>query len=75
MNHYATPKTMDRNAVQLVPFKTARAQVGISRSAIYRLLAEDAFPQPVKIGSSNFFSSLELQQWIEAKLQSRRGAK
>ena len=56
---------------RLVPFKEARSLVGISRSKIYLLLADGAFPRPVKIGRCIYFSSFELQQWIAAQLQSR----
>lgn len=73
MDHSATSRNTGSKMVQLVPFNAARAQVGISRSTIYRLLIDDAFPRPVKIGRSNYFSSVELQQWIEAQLQSRNG--
>ena len=57
---------------RLLPFSTARAVVGISRSKIYLLLEQRAFPQPVKVGRSNFFSERELQCWIHSRLESRQ---
>ena len=59
------------NTDRLIPFAKARTFVGLSRSKIYLLLAVGEFPAPVKIGRNNYFSSLELQAWIEAKLQNR----
>ncbi|MES2844233.1 MAG: AlpA family phage regulatory protein [Pseudomonadota bacterium] len=56
---------------RLLCFADARRIVGISRSKIYLLLAEGQFPSPVKIGRTNYFSSLELQQWISTKLSER----
>ena len=58
---------------RLIPQAEAQTVVGVSRSQIYRLLEDDAFPQPVKIGRNNYFSCFELQRWIAARLQSRIG--
>jgi prophage regulatory protein len=64
---YVTKKTVDR----LITFTKARTFVGLSRSKIYLLMAANEFPAPVKIGRNNYFSVLELQTWIDARLLAR----
>ena len=59
---------------RLISFASAREMVGISRSQIYKLLNTGAFPHPVKLGRSNFFSERELQAWISAQLEARQTA-
>lgn len=56
---------------RLLPLAKALDFVGVSRSKLYLLLNADEFPKPVKIGRSNYFSNMELQQWITAQLQER----
>ena len=57
---------------KLVTLAQARDLVNISRSKLYELLAEDAFPAPVKIGRTNFFSEREVQAWIAERLGQRK---
>jgi len=56
---------------RLLSFADARKLVGISRSKIYLLMQEKAFPAPAKVGKSNFFSEREIQDWIKAQLAQR----
>lgn len=56
---------------RLVTLAQARGIVGISRSKIYQLLADDDFPRPVKVGRNNLFSFIELQRWIASMLTER----
>ena len=67
--HQKTPTVS--HADHLISFAKARTFVGLSRSKVYELLAVDGFPAPVKIGRNNYFSALELQDWIEEQLQAR----
>jgi len=64
----ATAQSADR----LIPFSSARSLVGLSRSKIYLLMAENDFPAPVKIGRNNYFSVRELQAWIVERLAARK---
>jgi prophage regulatory protein len=57
---------------RLLSLRETIGLVGISRSTAYRLLENGDFPKPVKIGSRNFFSSRELQSWIQEKLAGRQ---
>lgn len=47
---------------------------GLSRSAIYRLLAEGKFPQPVRIGLRTIaFVTAEIEAWLNGKIRARGG--
>ena len=65
-NHPATGRK-DR----LLPFAAALGQVGVGRSKAYELLAAGDFPRPVKVGTRNFFSEQEVQNWIALRLAER----
>ena len=47
---------------------------GLRRSHIYKLISEDEFPRPVKIGSASRWSLREVQRWIADKLDERSAA-
>ena len=61
------PSRQDR----LLPFKEMLPIIGVCRSKAYLLMAEGGFPTPVKIGRNSYFSELELQAWIAARLDAR----
>lgn len=61
----------DPQTDRLLPFAKAQGLVGISRSQIYVLLDQGAFPAPTKIGRCNYFSEQELRAWIEEMLSMR----
>lgn len=67
--------TENTKADRLLRFSEAQRLVGIGRSTIYVLLEKGAFPAPVKVGRSNYFSERELQAWIGDKLSERTAAK
>lgn len=58
---------------RLITFADARCLVGLSRSKIYLLMADNDFPTPVKVGRNNYFSERELQAWIAMQLSGRSG--
>lgn len=39
---------------------------GLSRSYIYKLMEENKFPKPLKVGSHNAWKLEQLEQWIES---------
>ena len=69
--NYPTSTTGTSGSDKLLSFKATRAIVGVSRSKIYELLQEDAFPEPVKVGRNNYFSQQEIQSWIKSQLDMR----
>jgi prophage regulatory protein len=48
-------------------------RTALTRSALYRLLADNAFPAPTKptFGRINAWSSEEVDRWIEEQLAAR----
>jgi prophage regulatory protein len=56
---------------RLLTIAAARRQLGVSRSKLYQLLADDDLPEPVKIGRRRYFSERELQAWIADRLATR----
>jgi len=52
------------------------ALVGLGRSAVYDLVKRGKFPQPVRLGAARCtaFSSIEVDEWIRARLAERAPA-
>lgn len=49
-------------------------QVGLGKTAIYALITEGVFPEPVKLGCASRWSQLEVQEWIKKQKESRKAA-
>jgi prophage regulatory protein len=48
------------------------ARTGLSRSAIYRAAANDAFPRPIKLSErASAWNSAEIDQWIADRIAAR----
>ena len=53
-----------------------QADTGLSRSGIYRLLAEGEFPEPVKISEQAIaFVGAEVDAWIAGRIAARDAAR
>jgi prophage regulatory protein len=64
----------DFNGNRLLNISAVVEMCGISRSQVYKRVADGTFPQPVKLSSTlNLWSFNELQQWV-ADLLARRSA-
>ncbi|MGX5835748.1 dipicolinate synthase [Aeromonas piscicola] len=49
-------------------------RTGYSRSWIYRLISDNSFPQPIKIGSRSIaFVENEVEGWINQRIADSRG--
>ena len=49
-----------------------RQRVGLSKSQIYKLIAQDQFPIPVKVSRRiSCWVTLEIDDWIEKKIKQR----
>lgn len=58
----------------LIRMTEATHRTGHCRSWLYKLVAENRFPQPVKIGSRSIaFVESEVDQWIEQRIAESRG--
>jgi prophage regulatory protein len=52
----------------LIRLPFVRTRVGLSRSTIYRLLKDGAFPAPVRIGSRSVaWKSSEIDEWVNSR--------
>ncbi|MFD2447142.1 helix-turn-helix transcriptional regulator [Vogesella fluminis] len=55
-------------AIQLYRLPTVISLVGLSRSSIYRLMDDGAFPVPVKLGQRSVaWRSADVHAWIESR--------
>ena len=59
--------------MQLMPMRQVAARLAVSRQHIYALIAEQAFPAPLKIGRRSLWREDEVNAWLEARSQARRG--
>lgn len=55
----------------LLKFEEVSAQVGLGRTAIYRMIGLGTFPQLIKIGCASRWSQREVQAWIEERKRER----
>lgn len=59
----------------LLRLRDVCSATGLSRSAIYRLVRDGRFPQPVRLTSQvSAFSSKEIQGWIDSRIAERDAA-
>lgn len=57
----------------ILRFADVQRSTGLSRSAIYRLLAAGDFPVPIQLGPRRVgFASDEIQRWIEERPRKQR---
>jgi len=49
-------------------------QVGLGKSAIYELIAAEAFPAPIKLGRYSRWSQIEIQEWVGMQKTQRKKA-
>ena len=59
---------------RILRFQQVRARTGLSRSTIYRRLAEGAFPDPVQLGARAVsWIESEMDEWIRQRIVVSRG--
>ncbi len=58
-------------ATRLLPLREVLARTSLSRSTIYRMLAEGTFPASVPLGSRVSWIESEVQNWIDARIAAR----
>lgn len=56
--------------------RTVQEKTGLSRSAIYRLMAAGCFPRQASLGGVHTvgWSSAEVEQWMRERLQARQSS-
>lgn len=56
---------------KLVPIGAIASRLGISTRAVYRLVAKDEFPRPVKVGGATRFYWSDLEQYLDRLREQR----
>lgn len=58
--------------MKLIKLKTVMECTGLARSTVYKFVAEDRFPKPVKLGTRMVaWVESEIQEWILQKVEVR----
>ncbi|MAD75686.1 MAG: AlpA family transcriptional regulator [Rheinheimera sp.] len=58
--------------MKLIKLKAVMECTGLARSTVYKFIAEDRFPKPVKLGTRMVaWVEGEIQEWIREKIDSR----
>jgi prophage regulatory protein len=50
--------------MQLLRLSDVQTMTQLSRSYIYKLISQQGFPPPKKIGASSFWISDEIEEWL-----------
>ena len=58
--------------MKLIKLKAVMDCTGLARSTVYKFIAEDRFPKPVKLGTRMVaWVESEIQEWIQQKIEHR----
>jgi prophage regulatory protein len=58
--------------MKLIKLKAVMECTGLARSTVYKFIAEDRFPKPVKLGTRMVaWVESEIQDWIQHKIEHR----
>ena len=61
--------------VQILRMAEVKKRIGLSRSTIYRLVAANQFPRPIRLGlRSTGWLMREIGIWEDSRIQERDGA-
>ncbi|HEJ7997833.1 TPA: AlpA family transcriptional regulator [Serratia liquefaciens] len=59
---------------KLLRLAEVKGRTGYSRAWIYKLIAQNRFPQPIKIGPRSIaFVESEVEEWINQRIAESRG--
>ncbi|BBP01463.1 helix-turn-helix transcriptional regulator [Sulfuriferula nivalis] len=68
------PLQIQETPKQLIKRKKVESLTSLSRSSIYRLMAEDSFPRPVRLGSKSVSWVLaDVEEWINTHIAASKG--
>ena len=61
-----------RQLALLIRLPEVRQKVGMSKSQIYKLIAQDKFPKPVKVSPRiSCWVTAEVDQWVQEQIDGR----
>lgn len=59
--------------MKLMKLKAVMECTGLARSTVYKFIAEERFPKPVKLGARMVaWVESEIQDWIQEKIEQRQ---
>lgn len=70
----ANSEPMEKPVDVLLQLPEVCRQAGFGKTAIYRMMKEGTFPEPIKIGPASRWSQIEVQAWIEKQKAARMAA-
>ena len=61
-------------AERFLPLREVIHRVSLSRSQIYRLMVDSAFPKPIPLGARKAWLESEIIEWQNARIAERAAA-
>jgi prophage regulatory protein len=58
--------------VKLIRLPEVLSRVGLKKTKLYALIAEDEFPRPVKIGAASAWVESEVDHWLSERASARQ---
>ena len=67
--------TVTKNTTRLIRLPEVLHKTGYKKSWVYRLISENRFPKPIKLGSRSVaFIEAEIDQWVSDTISNSRKA-
>lgn len=57
--------------MKLIRLPEVLTRVALKKTAVYKLMSEDEFPRPIKIGAASLWNEAEIDDWITDRLSER----
>jgi prophage regulatory protein len=57
--------------MKLIRLPEVLERVALKKTAVYKLMAEEEFPRPVKLGSASAWVEAEIEEWISERMTAR----
>lgn len=65
---------MSKTTQSLIRLPEVQRRVGYGKAWVYKLIAQNRFPKPVKIGTRSIaFIESEIDEWIDQRIAESRG--
>lgn len=61
--------------MKLIRLPEVLARVTLKKTAVYKLMSEDEFPRPVKLGGASAWVEAEIDDWLQVRLEKRNAAR
>lgn len=58
--------------MKLIRLPEVLDRVGLKKTSVYKLMAEDEFPRPTKLGAASAWIDSEIDEWIRTRASARQ---